>query len=335
MKYIVITGGAGYVGSSLANFFLSKKKKIIILDNLSTGKKFLIPRKCKFIKLNLCNKSDLKKFFYKYSKKIECIIHAAALTKVQDGERYPKKYFFNNIQSTKNILENIVKFNIKNLIYSSTCAVYSTKGNQKIQIREDDSKKPEYIYGKTKLLSEILIQNTLEGTRINYAILRYFNVVGAFKNIKSGQISNTHLLPTIVKNIIDKKNFIKIFGKNFNSKDGTCIRDYIDINDLCELHFLTYKKIKKQSLNKLVLNCGYGKGYSVLQIIKIVKKVLKKDIKIIFSPRRKGDSDSVYCDTSLQKKAFKTWKRKFTIEDSILSTYHWYLKVKKNGWLWG
>lgn len=320
-NFILVTGGAGYVGSKISHDLIDKKFKVIVLDNLITGYKFLIPKKAKFINCSILDINKTEKIFEKY--KIDTVIHCAASLDVEESNNQPGKYYINNVIGTDNILRTATKYNIKNFILSSTAAVYGD--NITPSVKEDTYLIPESNYGKTKLLAEMVLRNYAKKYNFNFAILRYFNVVGADKKLRCGPIKNKTLFKTLAKNLVRKKLSIKLFGSDYNTKDGTCIRDYIDVNDLSNLHLNVLKKIKK--VKSIEMNCGYGKPNSVLDIINLFSKISKNKIKIFYKKRRLGDIEKIYCNVSRQKKIFKGWKQKITLNESVKNQILWEKKL--------
>lgn len=317
MKNILITGGAGYIGSKVSYDLLDAGYKIIIIDNLSSGKKKLIPQKAIFEKIDITNFKALEKLFKKY--KFYSVFHFAARKKVEESQKYPLKYFKTNVIGTKNLLDLIVKYKAKNFIFSSSCSVYGNALSYKVT--EKNFLLPTSYYGYTKLISENTIAEYKKKYNFNYAILRYFNVIGADHKLRTGEINTGSLFKNIVFSIKRKKNF-QIFGDNYNTKDGTCIRDYIDINDLSKLHILAMNKIIK--LKKSILfNCGYSKPISVYDIIKNFEKILKYKIKLKIKDRRSGDMEKIFSNNDMQKKLFPQWKQKYDLSNSIISTLKW------------
>lgn len=323
-KNILITGGAGFIGSRIAFQLIELGYKVIILDDLSSGSKKFINKKSLFIRCDLKNFKNIENKLQKFNNKIDSIFHFAASLSVQESSTDPLKYYNNNVIATENILKIASKLKIKKFIFSSTCAVY---GNiEKIKISEKDNTIPLSNYGKTKLLAESLVQNYSKNFKFKYAILRYFNVVGADERLRSGQIAGKTLFKSISNNIINNKYNIKLFGNDYDTPDGSCIRDYIDVNDLSSLHILSMKRLGKNK--SFILNCGYNKGYSVIEIINIFAKIINKKIKIYNRERRVGDVTSIYCNNKKLKSFFPKWKRKYTIEDSVLNSILWEQKLK-------
>lgn len=317
MKKILVTGGAGYIGSKIAYDLLDLGYDVSIIDNLSTGYKNLIPSKSKFTKIDIKNFNKLNSYFSHNN--FDAIFHFAASLSVKESQSNPLKYYKNNVLGIENILKCMSKYKVKYFIFSSTCAVY---GNVKsVPINENSPLNPESNYGKTKMLAEYLLKNYAKKYKFKYAILRYFNVVGADNKMRTGQIYKGSLFKNLAVNLIKKNYLIKIFGNNYNTNDGTCVRDYIDINDLSNIHIISLKKLLK--FKSFILNCGYGIGYSVKEIVDLFQKKIKIKINKIYKQKRSGDVEKIYADNFLLKKTFPTWKRKFSIKKSIENTLKW------------
>jgi UDP-glucose 4-epimerase len=250
-------------------------------------------------------------------------MHFAGSLSVKESQIKPLKYYNNNVLGTENILNISRSFKIQKFLFSSTCAVYGN--TNKLKISELDSTLPISNYGKSKLFAEKLVQEFSKRYNLKFAILRYFNVVGADKKNRSGQISGNTIFKTLCKNLTNKFFQIDIFGDNYPTKDGSCIRDYIDVNDLSELHILCLNKLNKSK--SFLLNCGYGKGYSVKEIVYAFSSYIKKKIKINIKNRREGDAEAIYCDTRKLKKIFPKWKGSSNIQDSIKTAMNWEKKL--------
>ncbi len=305
IKNILITGGAGYIGSHISEILIKDKKKIILLDNLSTGHKKLINNKARFIYGDIINKKIIKKIVTKYN--IDSVIHLAAALSVGESQKKPKKYKKINIDGTKNLLSAIKNSNVKNFIFSSTCAVYKD-GLSKVS--ERSTLKPTSVYGKTKLIGEKIIQKFCKKNRINYGILRFFNVAGASASGKIGQINEgDQLFKNLSKELMKKKPVFKIYGIDYNTNDGTCIRDYIHVVDIAYIHQKVLNKIS-QSKKSIILNCGYSKGISVREVVKKFKENSNKKIEIQILNKRKGDMSKITADTKKLKRIIN-WKPKF------------------------
>ncbi len=324
MKNILIIGGAGYIGRQIVNLLNKKKYKIFVIDNLSTTKKNYLNKKINFFKVSILNKNKLKKLFKKYH--FNTVIHLAAKCVVSESEKYPQKYYATNVIGTKNIIECSKKYRVQNFIFSSSCSVFSNK--TKI-VKENSSKNPISYYGKTKLIAEKLIKKKFNKSNIKYIILRYFNVVGADKKNKIGEIGNKdRLFNNISKKIIGNEKNINIYGGDYKTNDGTCIRDYIHVYDLANIHIKCLEKIKKIK-KSTDLNCSYGKGYSVLEIAKTFQKLFNKKIKISFRKRRIGDMKEIVASNKKLNK-FINWTPKFNnLNKMVTSTFTWNRYLEK------
>jgi len=321
---ILITGGAGYIGSHIVEQLVKTRANIVIFDNLATGYKKLINKKAKFIKGDIKNKKELSKVINDY--KIDSIIHLAAYLNISESEIYKKKYYDNNIEGTLNLINICKDAKVKNIIFSSSCSVY---GNVRGAVDEKKKPNPKSYYAYTKYMGEEIIKKFSKKFRYNYAILRYFNVAGASLSGKIGEIetSHGHLIKNIAIQSLKKNPILSINGDNYKTKDGTCIRDYIHVSDLAEIHIKTLNYIESKS-KSLVLNCGYGKGYSVKSIINIFKKI-NKNLIIKIGPRRAGDVDQIYSKADKIKRILK-WKPKFNnLQKIIKSAIKWEKNYKK------
>ena len=288
---ILITGGAGYIGSHIVEELI-KKNKVFILDNLVTGFRKLINKKATFIKDDINNISSVKKII--------------------------KEKTLNLIKACKNS-------NVRNIIFSSSCSIY---GDVKGPVGEGKKPNPQGYYAFTKFKGEEIIKKYSKKYNYRYAILRYFNVAGASKTGKIGEIekSHNHLFKNLAISSLKQKPIINIYGNNYNTKDGTCIRDYIHVVDLADIHIECLKRINLLK-KSLILNCGYGKGNSVLQIVKKFQKIIKKKITINFKSARPGDIAQVYANTLRLKKVIK-WKPKYNnLEIMLKSAIKWEKKL--------
>ena len=305
IKNILITGGAGYIGSHISEILVKNKKKIYIVDNLSTGYRSLINKKAKFFKLNIHNNKNVKKIIK--VNKIDSIIHLAANLIISEGEKYPKKYYRNNVLGTQNLLKACSNSTIKNFIFSSTAAIYK---DGQFKVSENSIIKPKSVYGKTKVKCEKIIQSFCKKNNINYGILRYFNIAGSSPSGKIGLINKSdHLFKNFSREIMKKRPVLKIYGNDYKTKDGSCIRDFIHVSDIAEIHFKVLEKIDKTNKSK-ILNCGYNKGTSVLEVAKEFKKQTPKKVKILITKRRKADLVKIIASNN-KLMGFIRWKPKF------------------------
>ena len=317
MKKILVTGGAGYIGSQIVFDLIDLGYNVFIADNLSTGHKKLINKKAIFYKVDIGNKIAMEKIFSKH--RIDQVIHLAASLSVEESMKNPSKYYLNNVVSTKNLLEICGKYKIKKFIFSSTCAIF---GEGVKKVTENQVPCPTSHYGLTKLLCENLIENLSKKFKFCFYILRYFNVAGADAKYRVGPINQSgQLFKNLSRCIVNKNYQINIYGKNYKTRDGTCIRDYIDVNDLSRIHIncLTEKSKKKSR----IINCGYGHGYSVLEVVKMFEKISGQILKKKYLPPREGDVSEVISVLSKKKEIQKILSNNFNINESVKNSLFW------------
>ena len=320
---ILITGGAGYIGSHVAEVLVKKKYNVIIFDNLITGHKKLINKKAKFIKGDIKNFNKLSKVIKNFN--INSIIHLAAFLNVSEAEKNKKKYYKNNVIGTLNLVKACKNSKVRNIIFSSSCSVY---GNVNGSVKETTKTNPQGYYAHTKLKSEKIIKHYSKKLNYNYFILRYFNVAGASKSVKIGQIESSHgqLIKNLAITSLKKNPKVNIYGNDYNTRDGTCIRDYIHVSDLADIHakFIQHQFTTKKSY---IVNCGYGRGYTVKEVVDIFK-LIKKNVVVSYQKRRPGDIGQVFANTKKLKKVIK-WVPKFNnMKNIILSSIKWEKKIR-------
>jgi len=330
---ILVTGGGGYIGSHTIISLLRNGYNVVAIDNFSNCKKNVITKLKKISKNNFlfynCDVRNYKKLASIIrNNKIKSIIHFAALKFIEDSNRYPKLYFNNNVDGSINLIKLSKKYNIKKFIFSSSATVYHQ--SNKPPFEENYKLGATNPYGETKLIFENYLKNFCKRNKYFAAIcLRYFNPVGADVSGLLGEEitkNSKNLVPNIYKTIISKKNFLEIYGKNHKTKDGTCVRDFIHINDLVNGHIsaLNFLKIKK---GWFAFNLGTGKGYTVLEVIKCFQKILKSKIRIKYTRKRKGDLSISYADVKKAKKYLR-WRAKFSLFDMCKSFCRWKKLIK-------
>jgi len=322
---ILVTGGAGYIGSHIIEQLVKTNANIIILDNLVTGFKKLINKNAKFINGDIKNLKKLIKIID--NNEIDSIIHLAAYLNISEAETNKQKYYKNNVLGTSNLIKACKNSKVRNIIFSSSCSVY---GNIQGSVSENNKPNPQSYYAYTKYKGEEIIKRYSKKFNYTYGILRYFNVAGASSSGKIGEIQKSydHLIKNLAIENLKKNPKVSIYGNDYKTKDGTCIRDYIHVSDLADIHIKSLKHLNKNN-KSFILNCGYGKGYSVKEIVNIFKKT-KKNISINYQERRIGDIDQVYADIKKSKKYF-LWKPKFNNLKVILRTaFDWEKKLSKS-----
>lgn len=318
----LVTGGAGYIGSTVSNYLIDKGHKVIIIDNLSTGTLKNVPKKAEFYKLDIANSKAITKIFSK--RKVDLVFHFAAYINNEESLKHPKKYFQNNFKKGKIFFENCLRNNINKFIYSSTAAVY---GNKDCKVNEKDKLNPMSPYPKSKLKLENFLAKKKK--YIQCIILRYFNVAGADTKLRCG--FNVEKGYNLILNLCSsayKNKIFKVNGDDYNTADGTTIRDYIHVQDLAHIHLLAANLILKKKIFK-IFNCGYGEGFSVMQIFKKFNLISKKKIRYKVGKRR--DSDIVISISNPQQLIkFTKWKPKFNnLAFIVKSSLSWYRKKSR------
>lgn len=304
MKKILVTGGAGYIGSHTVASLREANYDVVIFDNQDP-----------LIKRNLLNKDEINKVFEE--NKFDGVIHFAAYALAGESMKEPAKYFENNIQGGLNLLEAMVKHNVKNIVFSSTCAIYGYP--KKLPVSEDEEKKPVSVYGESKLMFEKILEWYDKIFGIKSIRLRYFNAAGASLDSVIGENHEpeTHIIPLLIKSVLKNETF-KLMGDDYNTKDGTCVRDYIHVLDLASVHIKALEYLFNTNVSNF-FNVGTGKGYSNREVIKAVEKISHKDVKIEIVARREGDPDEIYADNSKVKKILK-WIPQYSDIDTIIET---------------
>ncbi len=324
---ILITGGAGYIGSHLVKQLGEESlHEIFVLDNLSTGFRDLILYG-EFIKADLNDFDLIDRIFEKY--RFDAVIHFAASLIVSESVENPLKYYLNNTANTANLIKTCLKYNVNRFIFSSTAAVYGEKGVNESIVKESDSLNPLNPYGRSKLMSETILKDASKAKNdFKYVILRYFNVAGASIDGKIGQKTKnaTVLIKVCAEAAAGKRDKIQIFGNDYPTKDGTCIRDYIHVEDLCYAHTKALNYLNEGGESD-VFNCGYQKGYSVLEVVETMKKVSKRDFKVEITKRREGDPSQIIANSNKIRNVLGWNPRYNNLELICKSAFEWEMKT--------
>ena len=324
MKNILLTGGAGYIGSHVAHLLLDNGYNVSIIDSLITGNKLLVPKEAS---LEICDIADTQKITKIIkNKKFAAVLHFAGLIRVDESVKYPKKYIESNYEKAKIFLNTCFENNLTKVIFSSTAAVYGNPKRDKVL--ESDELKPLNAYAESKLMLENYLIKQSKDKNIKYLILRYFNVAGADEKMRTGLTSkfSTHLIKIASEVATKKREKLIINGNDYDTPDGTPIRDYIHVSDLADIHLRSLEYLLENNKSD-IFNCGYGKGYSVKEIIDCLNDLLENNINFEMGPRRTGDSERI---VSNPEKFIKTmsWKPKFNDLSYILKTaINWEKKV--------
>tara|TARA_Y100001970_G_C14231157_1_gene858726 strand:- start:156 stop:1142 length:987 start_codon:yes stop_codon:yes gene_type:complete len=323
---ILLTGGAGYIGSHVALSLIDMGHSVHIIDNLSTGNKNLIPKNSKFTNCDIDNENIISNILKLDN--FDALMHFAGYVQVEESVQNPQKYLENNTLKAIKLFEICKKNKLNNIIFSSTAAAYGSIKTKSL-IDEKNTLNPQNPYAVSKINTEnYLFENS---ATFNFIILRYFNVAGADSKLRSGQISknkSTHLIKILSEIAAGKKNIIEIYGNDYDTHDGTAIRDYIHVSDLADLH-IEVTKYLLEKLESNLFNCGYGKGYSVLDVIRTTNKLTNNSINYKFSKRRDGDVERLIAETSKIKQFIK-WTPKYdNLEKIIKSSIDWEIKINE------
>ncbi len=316
---ILVTGGAGYIGSHTVKLLEEKGFEVVVYDNLSNGHEEAVLNS-RFVKGDILERAKLDDLLTEIE--FDAVIHFAAFIEVGESVKKPLEFFNNNVSGTLNLLSLLKKHGVKKFVFSSTAAVYGNP--DKTPIEEDFDLKPINPYGNTKLTVEKVLGDMSVAGDINYIALRYFNASGADESGLIGESHNpeTHLIPLVLKTAKGERDSIKIFGTDYPTKDGTCIRDYIHVNDLANAHVLALNYLLDGG-DSDVFNCGYGVGYSVREIIDTAKKVTGVDFKVEEAERREGDPAVLVADNEKIKRVLGWQPVHNDIEFIIKTAWNW------------
>ena len=329
---ILVTGGAGYIGSHCAMALIKRGYDVIVFDNLSTGHlktietlKNISQNNFEFVKGDLLNSEELDKTFA--SGNIDAVIHFAAFSQVGESVKDPAKYYRNNICGTINLLDAMRKYNVDKIVFSSTAATYGEP--VRIPIDETHPQNPINPYGFSKLAIEKIMDDYDRAYNIKSVRLRYFNVAGADAKSRLGEWHDpeTHLIPNILKSTFANSKTFRMFGTDYDTKDGTCVRDYINIEDLVQAHLLSLEYLNNGGKTDF-FNLGTKSGNTVKEVFALCKKVTGKDISVETKPRREGDPALLVADNTKAKEILN-WHPEKTLEDSIKSAYQWEKKLQE------
>ena len=325
---ILITGGAGYIGSHVVLRLLEESNhKIVVFDSLENGhlstiEKLKLVRDFSFVKGDLKNKSDLENLFRNFD--IDAVIHFAAYIRVEESVQNPRKYYSNNLIGTVNLLNEMIDHDVKKIVFSSTAAVY---GEPKyVPIDENHSKHPINPYGKTKFMVEEILDDYDKAYELKSIRLRYFNVAGADSQNRIGESHEpeTHLIPNILASATDQTKVFNLFGDDYNTRDGTSVRDYVNIEDLASAHVLALKYLSEKNQSDC-FNIGTKNGNTVKEVFESCEKITEKKINLKINSRRGGDPESLVADNAKAEKILN-WIPKKSLDDSIRTAYSWMKK---------
>ena len=311
---VLVTGGAGYIGSHMVWALIDAGEEVVVLDRLSTGFRWAVAPEAKLVVGDIGDQELVASLIETHA--VDAIIHFAGSIVVPESVSDPLGYYANNTCKTRTLLEAAVRGGVRHFIFSSTAAIYGAAGLE--PVREDAALAPESPYGTSKLMSELMLRDASAAHGFTYTALRYFNVSGADPRGRTGQSTPgaTHLIKVASETALGKRPALTVFGDDYPTPDGTCVRDYIHVSDLAAAHLLALQRLRAGGGN-LVANCGYNHGYSVLEVIDAVRRVSGEDFTVETGPRRPGDAAAVVADSSLARAEFG-WKPAYDDLDTIV-----------------
>jgi len=322
---VLITGGAGYIGSHMAHTLAGAGESIAIIDNLSTGVEKNMPPGVPFIKGDIADQALVARIIKEH--RIDSVIHFAGSVVVPESVEKPLDYYANNTSGARSLIESCVRQGVPNFIFSSTAATYGTP--KVLPVSEDSPTVPDSPYGRSKLMTEWILQDTAAAHPIKFGILRYFNVAGADPKGRTGQSTPraTHLIKRACQAVTGQVPHLTIFGTDYDTPDGTGVRDYIHVSDLVDIHQCVLDYLRKGG-DSLLINCGYGHGFSVREVAATVERVSGQKLKIELAPRRPGDMASVIANTAKLSRILN-WKPRYADLETIVSTaLAWERRIK-------
>ncbi len=323
MSTWLVTGGAGYIGAHVVNSLIEQNFKVVIVDDLSTGLARKIPKSAIFEKLDIANTKELTAVLMKHQ--VDGVIHLAAKKAVGESMINPSLYYKENIGGMISLLESMSQANVKKIVYSSSAAVYGTPKEDKVSEKSETI--PQSPYGETKLVGEWLLKADEKARQIKWITLRYFNVVGA-ANPELGDTGVNNLVPMVFRALQNNER-PKVFGDDYPTKDGSCIRDYIHVADLAESHVIAALKLSKENYSGII-NIGRGEGFSVKEVMNTISDVIGKDVNYEISPRRAGDPAQTIADVTKSSKDL-SWKAQKDLKSMINSAWQaWQLMPPPN-----
>ena len=314
--HVLVTGGAGYIGSHAVLALQDAGWPVSVIDNLVTGFRFAVPEGVSFYEGDIADGELLARIFAE--QQIGAVMHFAGSVVVPESVEDPLKYYNNNTVKSRALIEAVVRAGVPHMIFSSTAATYGIPDVE--AVTEDTPKTPINPYGWSKLMTEQMLSDTAAAHAMNYCALRYFNVAGADPRARSGQSTAgaTHLIKVAVEAAIGERESVSVFGTDYDTPDGTGVRDYIHVSDLAAAHVLALEALIAQPERSLTMNCGYGRGFSVLEVLDAVDRVTNRTINRVMAPRRAGDPDSLISDPA-RIKATLPWQPQHADLDAIVS----------------
>ncbi|MEO5774407.1 MAG: UDP-glucose 4-epimerase GalE [Sphingomicrobium sp.] len=313
---VLVTGGAGYIGSHAVLALIDAGWGVVVIDNLSTGSRHVVPDEVPFHEGNIADRELVRRIFREHG--IGAIMHFAGSIVVPESVEKPLDYYGNNTVATHALLTEAVAAGVKHILFSSTAATYGAP--ERVPIEEDDPTLPINPYGQSKLMTEHMLRDASAAHPFNYGALRYFNVAGADPDGRTGQIGKgaTHLIKVAAEAAVGKRDHVSVFGTDYPTPDGSCVRDYVHVSDLADAHVAALAYLVENPKANLTLNCGYGRGMSVLEVLDSVDRVNGTPLKRVMGPRRAGDPPTL---VSSNRRLVETldWTPRYADIDTIVS----------------
>ena len=325
---VLVTGGAGYIGSHTVLELLDAGEKAVVLDDLSTGFRWAIPDGVPFVDGDFGDEDLVTETIARHD--VSEIIHFAAKIVVPDSVADPLGYYLNNTAKARALLATVVGCDVKRFIFSSTAAVYGEP--ERCPVAEDEPLKPVSPYGRSKLMVEWMLEDTARAHGLDYVALRYFNVAGADPGGRSGQSTPnaTHLIKVAAQTAIGKRKTMQVFGTDYPTPDGSCVRDYIQVTDLARAHLDALNYLRSGGAS-LIANCGYARGYSVLEVIEAVKRISGVDFEVEYAPRRPGDPASIVASNDRIRKTLGWTPRHDNLDEIVRQAIAWEKRLQEMG----
>ncbi|MBC3864191.1 UDP-glucose 4-epimerase GalE [Undibacterium jejuense] len=323
MLNILVVGGAGYIGSHMVKYLSQNDCKVVTVDNLSSGYRDAIVFG-EFIEGDISEVEFLRQIFEKHQ--FDVVMHFASFIQVGESVREPTKYYQNNVVNTLNLLSVMKEFNVDKFVFSSSAAIFGEPETR--LITENHPKNPLNPYGKSKLMVEQILEDFAKGYQLNSVSLRYFNAAGADPEGELGErhLPETHLIPLVLQVASKRRDSISVYGNDYDTPDGTCIRDYVHVSDLCSAHWLAVKTLVNGASGHQAFNLGSGKGFSVREVIDVAQKVTGRPIPNVVESRRSGDPACLVADSTYAKSVLG-WKPQFgKLEEIIKDAWNWEVK---------
>lgn len=317
---ILVTGGAGYIGSHTTLALLEAGYEVVVLDNLSTGRRSLVPEAAHFVEGESGDIPLVRGLMREHN--IQAVLHFAAATVVPESMENPLKYYGNNTCNSRNLMQACLEAGVDRFVFSSTAAVYGDPDS--LPVTETASLRPLSPYGTSKLMTEQMLQDVSRASSLKHVILRYFNVAGADLQGRTGQATPdaTHLIKVACEAACGKRDGLTVFGDDYSTPDGTCVRDFIHVSDLADAHVAALRYLEAGG-DSLVANCGYGRGFSVKEIAATVERVSGRPISLSIGPRRDGDIESIFADNSNIREKLDWAPKLDDIDVIVKSAYEW------------